>query len=212
MSTTRRAYRSPRREQDAATTRNDVLAAAAELFAAKGYGRVTVADISQRAGVAQKTVYASAGSKADILNELIAAAVADSGAEESLVEIRKTGDLAEAMRILARGTRLCNERHEAALEIMHAALPVHDDAESLWRNATEFYRSVLGRIAEHLDACGVLAEPQRAADVLWFCFGLTSWRTLVRECGWTWDDAERWLAVHATALLSRRPDNVGPLA
>ncbi len=204
MSTPRRAYRSPRREQDAATTRNDIIAAAAELFTAKGYGRVTVADIAARAGVAPKTVYASAGSKADILNELITAGVEGSGAEESLAAVRATTDLAEAMRIVARGTRAGNEAHRASLDILHAAMAVHDDAEALWEHGTSVYRAVLRDIAAHLDGCGVLAEPDRAADVLWFCFGPNSWRTLVQGCGWSWDEAERWLATHSAALLGTK--------
>ncbi|RAS60594.1 hypothetical protein C8D87_11112 [Lentzea atacamensis] len=38
--------------------------------------------------------------------------------------------------------------------------------------------------------------------MLWFCFGFGAWRTLVKECGWSWDDAERWLARQAVTIFT----------
>ncbi|MFJ3140414.1 TetR family transcriptional regulator [Streptomyces sp. NPDC086843] len=49
---------SPLRQQAAARTREQVLRCAAGLFAGRGYGRVTVADIAAAAGVSPKTVFA----------------------------------------------------------------------------------------------------------------------------------------------------------
>jgi hypothetical protein len=40
-----------------------ILACAAELFAARCFGRVTVSDIAPRAGVSLKAIFASVGSK-----------------------------------------------------------------------------------------------------------------------------------------------------
>jgi AcrR family transcriptional regulator len=203
--TASRSYHSPRRREVAAATRGSILQAARELFAARGYGRVTVADIARQAGVAAKTVYASAGGKADILSELIGQAAEDSGARETLAAARRATGLAEAMRILARGTRAGNESHQDAIEIMYAAMPVHDDAQALWEQGTSLYREVLDGIAAHLSDTGLLSpdlDPARAADMLWFCFGPASWRTLTRECHWTWDEAERWLASQAEKMLA----------
>jgi hypothetical protein len=44
----------------------------------------------------------------------------------------------------------------------------------------------------------------RAGDILWFCFGIGAWRTLVGDCGWAWDDAEVWLRDQAVAMLRIR--------
>ncbi|MEP6979205.1 MAG: helix-turn-helix domain-containing protein, partial [Nakamurella sp.] len=46
-----RSYRSPRRAEQAAATRREVLEAARELFVAHGYSATTVAEIAQRARV-----------------------------------------------------------------------------------------------------------------------------------------------------------------
>jgi AcrR family transcriptional regulator len=53
---TSRAYRSELRQQQAEQTRSRILAAAAELFAADGYPRTTLAKIAAAAGVSPETV------------------------------------------------------------------------------------------------------------------------------------------------------------
>lgn len=61
-----RTYRSELRRQQAATTRSRIVAAAADLFAAEGYPRTTLAKIAAAAGVSAETVQGQ-GSKAALL-------------------------------------------------------------------------------------------------------------------------------------------------
>ncbi len=198
-----RPYHSPRRAQDAAGTRRDILSAAAELFSANGYARVTVADIAKRAGVAPQTVYSSAGSKSEILHKVVSESIARSEASATVAAIRQTDGLATALTLLAKGTRLANEGEQQVIEVLFAAFPVHEDGSALWEQSTGGYRQALAEVAEHLRDNGLLAmDVERATDVLWFCFGFTAWRTLVRECGWSWDDAERWLAEQAVTIFT----------
>ena len=199
--TTPRRYHSPRRAQDAADTRRDILRAAAELFASNGYARVTVADIAKASGVAQQTVYSSAGSKSDILNEVLAEAIQDSGGSATVEAVLLTEDLPTALGVVARGTRLGNELQQQAVEIIFAAMPVHENGAQLWALATGRYREALGLVAEHLRDKGFVSDVEHTTDVLWFCFGLHAWRSLVKDCGWSWDEAEAWLARQATTIL-----------
>jgi AcrR family transcriptional regulator len=198
-----RSYHSPRRAQDAADTRRDILRAAVELFSANGYARVTVADIAKRAGVAQQTVYSSAGSKSEILHKIVSESIARSGASSTTEAIRETEGLATALTLLAKGTRLCNEGEQQVIEVLFAAFPVHEDGAALWEQSTTEYRRALQDVAEHLRDKGYLkVDVEKATDVLWFCFGFGAWRTLVKECGWSWDDAERWLARQAITVFT----------
>jgi AcrR family transcriptional regulator len=64
---TRRRYSSGRRARQAAQTRIDVLVAATELFAERGWAGTTVSAIAERAGVAVDTVYSGFGSKTGLL-------------------------------------------------------------------------------------------------------------------------------------------------
>lgn len=208
-----RPYHSPRRELSAATTRRDILAAARRLFAAHGYAQVTVADIAREAGTAVKTVYASVGGKAEIHDEIVLSAVTSSGAEQTVRRVRATTDAAAALAALAHGTRAGNELQRETIEILYSAMPVHEHAEALWEQGTSLYRNALREVAEHLAGLGALAEGitiDRCADILWFCFGLDAWRTLTRDCHWTWDDAETWLTATAVALLAPAAAPAGP--
>ena len=62
-----RRYRSPRRAQQAAQTRADVVLAAAALFGELGWARTTIAAVAQRSGVSAETVYKLFASKARLL-------------------------------------------------------------------------------------------------------------------------------------------------
>lgn len=198
-----RPYHSPRRAQDAADTRRDILRAAVELFSVNGYARVTVAEIAKRAGVAPQTVYTSAGSKSEILHKIVSESIERSDAASVTEAIRRTEDLAEAITALARGTRMGNEGEQQVVEVLFAAIPAHEDGAALWELSTGAYRRALREVADHLRGRGLLAvDVERATDVLWFCFGFGAWRTLVKECGWSWDDAEEWLARQAIAALT----------
>lgn len=198
-----RPYHSPRRARDAADTRRDILRAAAELFSANGYARVTVADIAKLAGVAPQTVYSSAGGKSEILRTVVSESIARTDASATTEAIRNSDGLATALTLLAKGTRVGNENEQRVIETLLAAVPAHEDGATLWEQSTSDYRRALREVAEHLRDKGLLrTDVEQATDVLWFCFGFAAWRTLVKECGWSWDDAERWLAQQAITIFS----------
>ncbi|MFF0478107.1 TetR/AcrR family transcriptional regulator [Streptomyces sp. NPDC004284] len=202
MPTTPRKYVSPLREQAAARTRAEILRSATRLFAERGYGRVTVADIAAEAGVSSKAVFASAGSKGDILDEIVDTAVRASGYEGAMRAVLAERDPESALRALARGTRAGNEGLFTVHEAIHKALPSHEDGEALWERATADYRTALRAAAHHLHTLAPPACPEEeTADLLWFWFGPGGWRTLVVENDWPWDRAEAFLLRTALATL-----------
>ncbi|GGI94791.1 TetR/AcrR family transcriptional regulator [Streptomyces brasiliensis] len=201
---TKRSYVSPLREQAAARTRAAILLAATELFAARGYGRVTVADVAAAAGVSPKTVFASVGSKSDILDRIVDEAVTASGYAAVMRQVLALRTPREVLEALARGTRAGNEGLFTVHEAIHKALPVHENGEALRERATAAYRDALRAAARHLHA--LPAPPsltqEETADALWFWFGPTSWRTLVVDNGWSWDRAQDFLRRTAVATLA----------
>ncbi|MEH0820531.1 MULTISPECIES: TetR/AcrR family transcriptional regulator [unclassified Micromonospora] len=206
--TERRSYISPHRDKAAAATRAAVLDHATYLFAEHGYARVTVADIAAATGVAVKTVYASVGNKAEILDRIVDNAVATSGYLQTVEQIRELRTLDEVLQALAHGTRVGNESHAAVLTAVRKALPVHESGEALWQRATSAYRQALHVVAAHLEALGQLPrwlDATQAADLLWLLFGPTSWHTLVAESGRTWAAAEAFLHRTAVAALTPSP-------
>jgi AcrR family transcriptional regulator len=200
---TKRTYVSQLRAQGAAQTRTLILGAATALFARRGYGLVTVADIARAAGVSPKTVFTSVGSKSDILDVIVDTAVRASGYEAAMREVLTGQDLEAVLRAVARGTRSGNEGQFTVHEAIRKALPSHEDGDALWERATADYRDALRAAAHRLHA---LAAPppypvEETAQLLWFWFGPAGWRTLVVDNGWTWDRAEAFLLRTAVATL-----------
>src|SRR5215831_9332144 len=66
----RRVYNSPRRREQAAGTRREILGAAQRLFEKQGYAATTMAAIAAEAGVALKTVYVVFETKSGVLRAL----------------------------------------------------------------------------------------------------------------------------------------------
>ena len=202
--TDKRPYVSPLREKAAAQTRALILQRATELFAERGYGLVTVADIAAAAGVATKTVFASVGSKSDILDRIVDEGVAASGYEQAMQQVLAGRTPEAVLEALARGTRSGNETLFTVHEAILKALPSHEHGEVLWKRATADYRDALDAAARHLHT---LAPPppsypvQETADLLWYWFGPRSWRALVVDNGWSWDRAEEVLQRTAIATL-----------
>ena len=66
----KRRYDSPRRREQAAATRREILDAAQRLFEQQGYAATTMAAIAAEAGVALKTVYVAFETKSGVLRAL----------------------------------------------------------------------------------------------------------------------------------------------
>ena len=102
-----RRYHSPLRKEQAAATRDAVLAAARELFVGEGYRSSTVAGIARRAGVAVDTIYATIGRKPDLLREVVETAISGTGQavpaerRDYVIRMREAKAAAEKISIYA---------------------------------------------------------------------------------------------------------------
>ena len=199
----RASYHSPRRQQAAAATREAIIDAAQELFATQGYGRTTVAQIAEAARVAANTVYTSVGGKPQLLAAITEGGAGDPGVAETLTAVGQATDPAEVIRLTAAGTRRVNERRAQAVAVLLDSAQADSAAAEMLRVAVRYYRDALATVARRLEDLGAVQPPglNRAADIFWYLFGWTSWRTLVADLGWSWDDAEQWLAQRGVEAL-----------
>jgi len=200
-----RQYDSPRRQQQAAGTRRDIVDAARFLFAEKGYGRVSMAEIAKRASVSVKTIYTSVGGKADLLaelNQLIDASGMVGPLNES---IARSEDPEEVLRLAAR---LRRQLMEGAWDIVLMAADAavsNDEARAAYEVGQRNSLEGAQRIIERLDAIGATLTMDRiqAVDTL---YTLMHWRLYVRlveQRGWTPDRFEQWQGdVLIAALLA----------
>ena len=199
----KRPYRSPRREQHAAQTRDAILDAAEELFASGGYAQTTVGQVAAAAQVATNTVYTSIGGKPQLVLALAERAMADPVIGESLAAVDAADTAAEILRMIAWGTAGTMRRQQRVITVLfdnaHADPLIGDMAE----HADRRYRQNLDRSARRLGELRALrpgVDEAQASDVLWFYFGWQSLRKL-NEMGWTWERIERWLLAQAIAAL-----------
>jgi AcrR family transcriptional regulator len=203
---TRASYNSPRRQQAAAATREAIIEAALELFACQGYARTTVAQIAEAARVATNTVYTSVGGKPQLLAAITESGTGDPDVAETLTAVARTSDPAEVIRLTAAGTRQVNERRAKAVAVLLDSAQADPAAAEMLQVTVRYYRETLGTLAGRLEDLGAVQSPDlnRAADIFWYLFGWTSWRTLITDLGWSWDDAEQWLAQRGIDALLRQ--------
>jgi AcrR family transcriptional regulator len=100
-----------RRERRAAARRNQILDAAAEVFAEKGFARATTKEIADRADISEGTIYNYFQAKEDLLIDIV-------------------GRLAESQEL---ALAIDPEMIEQAL-----AMPVHDFLDVMYRSRHEF--------------------------------------------------------------------------
>jgi AcrR family transcriptional regulator len=209
-----RRYESPRRREQAAATRRQILEAAQRLFERQGYAATTMAAIAAEARVALKTVYVAFETKSGVLRALWHlllrgdeedAPVAD---RRWYQEVLEEPDPDRLVRLTARNSRAVKERAGSLMGVIRSAASTDADIAQLWaRIQTDFHDNQRG-IVEALHARRALRPGlgvARAADVLWTLNHPDLWLLLVGERGWTPAQWERWFVDVVRSQLLVRP-------
>src|SRR5712691_4785050 len=106
----KRRYESPMREEHARRTRAAIVAAASELFTARGYAATSLAGVAAAAGVARPTVFAAFGSKPALLRQVLdQALVLGAYARVCTLIGRPAAQIFEALRRAADASPEVNE-------------------------------------------------------------------------------------------------------
>jgi AcrR family transcriptional regulator len=208
-----RSYNSPRRREQAAATRRDILAAAQRLFERDGYAATTMAAIAAEAGVALKTVYVAFDNKAGVLRGLWNLLLRGDADDVPVAQrtwyraVLDEPDPVRKLRLSARASRAVKERSGAVLEIIRAAAPVDPDIAALWgRIQSEFHanqRAIVQTLPKRALKKGL--DVDRAADVMWTLNHPAVYALLAGERGWSADEYERWLGDAFCAQLLAKP-------
>jgi AcrR family transcriptional regulator len=203
----KRPYRSPRRDQSAAQTRDAILDAAEELFTTRGYAQTTVGQVADAAQVATNTVYTSIGGKPQLVLALAGRGMSDPAIGQSLDGIDAAGSAEEVLRLVAWGTGQTARRQLRMISVLYDNVLADPLIADMADHVDGRYRQNLDRSARRLGELRALrqdVDQAQASEVLWFYFGWFSWRNL-HKMGWTWERAEQWLLTQATAALCRPP-------
>jgi AcrR family transcriptional regulator len=206
----KRAYDSPRRREQAAATRRDILAAAQPLLERQGYSATTMAEIAAAAGVALKTVYAAFETKSGLLrglwNVLLRGDDEDAPVQDRAWyrEALEERDPARQLQLNARNSRAVKSRIAGVLEVIRHAAPLDPEIEALWnRIQSDFYDNQRAIVQSLADKGALRSELDvvRATDILWTLNHPDTWQLLVGRRGWTPAQYEQWFGATAAAQL-----------
>lgn len=202
----RRAYRSPRRAQQAAETRAQVADAAVRLFSDRGWAATGMRDVARAAGVSVETVYANFQSKGDLLLAAIDVAVVGDAAPVPLDQRPEfaavgSGSREQRVRAAARLTSTVNQRtagvilalREAAASDAGLAQQVRE-LEQLRRISTEQGAELVARRT---------FTPEEI-DGMWAILSAEVYRLLTDLRGWTPQQYEDWVADVIDTLVMAR--------
>ncbi len=208
----KRRYNSPRRSEQAAATRREILKAAQRLFAEQGYAPTTMSAIAAEAGVALKTVYKAFQTKSGVLRALWNLQLRGDQDDAPVAErdwyreVLQEPDPERQLRLNARNSRAAKQRIGDVIEVIHGAAALDPDIDALWnRIQTEFHANQR-EIAQSLHDKHALKSDldiNRAADILWTLNHPDVWQLLVAQRGWTPEQYEQWFADAACSQLLR---------
>jgi AcrR family transcriptional regulator len=196
------AYDNTQRAAAAGNTRQQVLAAASQLFLNKGFGGTTIREIAEAAGVSQETIYKTYGGKARLLKSVYDVALSGDDEDIPLAErpealaIRAATTPDEAATAYSQLARVIAGRVDPLLRVLLGSRDA-DTSLSEFANTTDQERLVGARWnATHWDTLGWLRPGltiERAAEILW-ALNSAEPRWLLQDRGWTEDDFADWLA------------------
>jgi AcrR family transcriptional regulator len=199
-----RTYDSSRRRSTAARTRESVFAAAAELFATRGWAATGMRDIAKAAGVSVETVYSAAGSKRALLLRTIDIAIVGDDEPVPLAArpaFRAVGDGARAERVAA-GADLIATRHEHLAPLLRAFAHAAADDDELAKSWREGRVSQRAAFADGLRLLTGSEPPTDVVDALWALGSHDVFLQLTEEAGWSRKKYRTWLAGHIDRLTT----------
>jgi AcrR family transcriptional regulator len=209
----KRAYNSPRRQEQARETRKRILEAAQRLFASEGYVAATLPAVAREAGVSPATITVAFGTKLALLTALVRSEVR--GDEESVPvtgrswwqEMLAEPDPVRQLTLFAGIARRIHGRTTDIAEIVRGAAAV-DPELAAWRqelgeSRLQDAREVVEALARK-QALGPDVTVDYAIDLLWTLGSSEVYRMLVVDRGLPPEQYEQSLASLLVCSLLRR--------
>ena len=208
----RRRYDSPRRQAQAAQTRQDIIKAAHEAFLEHGYTGTTLAAVARTAGVVVETIYRGFGGKAGLFKAVVEAAVAGGTARAQVpVEhrpairavITETNPRRQLERYAATQPGI-HARMGPLMRVLAGAAATDSDLAEVLRELEYSRLAGMGRFAQLLADRGALRPDlaaEQARDILWTLASHATYDQLVTQRGWSPEQYQTWLADALSHLL-----------
>ena len=206
-----RKYDSRLRAEQAAATRERVVAAARAVFLRKGYAASSIVAIAHEAGVSRETVYQAYGTKANLLKAVYDAAVVGDTDPVAVAErpayreMLADPDPLSLLRTFGRLSADLVTRIGPVLLLIAEAGPDPDIARLTATMRQERLASVR-QLLTHLQGLAgrpVDADLERAVDTVWALISPELTLLLVEQRGWSAEEYGAWLGETIAALVLR---------
>lgn len=204
-----RGYNNEQREIAARDTRRRILAAAYELLTHASYASFSITALAGRAGVSPQTIYNSIGGKSAVLKACYDVTLAGDDEPVPMSErsqfraMSESVDAAGFIRAYAEWCRVVAERVGPLLGPLFAAGDERGVGEFFEQVERERRIGTTHAMTALLDRHGLPAGLglERAIDAVWTLNSPEVWDRLVRRCGWSPAEYERWIRRQLEAVL-----------
>ena len=207
----KRDYRSELRATHALETRRTIVATAAGLFVAHGYGTTTVDAIAAGAGVSRKTVFTAVGGKAELLKLALDWAITGDDAPTPLAERPAVRELLggdHPGELLERWAAVLTDidgRTAALHEALGVAADTDPEASEMLTQSDAERLTGARQVVARVRALGGLApglSVRDATDIAWLLTDPALYTRLVVRRNWSAGRFRRWLAATLCAQLT----------
>ncbi|MGN6473658.1 MAG: helix-turn-helix domain-containing protein [Mycobacteriales bacterium] len=206
-----RKYDSSRRQEQARRTQLAVVRAAQQLFIERGYGRTTMADIAEAAGVSVETVYANFQNKLTILHRAWDITIGGDDEDvvfherQEIVAIRNERDLAKRLMLHAALSTATARRMVPFLLALQGAAGAEPAAAEMLEEIGRQRLAGISVMAKEAAATRQLAvSEEECRDVVWAWTDGMMWQRLVVERGWSDERFADWMGRIWVAMLVQR--------
>jgi AcrR family transcriptional regulator len=193
-----------RRDKQAAETRRDILDAALRLFAQRGYGRTSIADIASEAGVAVPTLYTSVGTKPALLRQLLDGVDERAGVGELARRLHAETNPVTVIELEVQITRQVAQRSGDIIRALASAAVVEAEWAEIYAAGNARHRAGAKSTVDRLVRLNALRAGLAPADATAMVAAMTStvvYQMLTGDFGWTFDQCARWLTETLSAQL-----------
>jgi len=192
----KRSYKSDSRDAGAIRTRAKVLEAGKHLFSRQGIDATTIAQIAQRAGVSEATVYATVKSKSGLLQALMHDAIFGPRFQVALERLVGVTDPVKRIALTAHVARAIYEAESSELSLLMKASAFSSELRKTQKSFEALRRDMQRERIDTLFEAG-RARPgldkETASTILWMFTSRDVYHKLVHESGWSPDKFQDWL-------------------
>jgi AcrR family transcriptional regulator len=197
-------YHSPLRERQAAETRQAIIRAAIKLFRERGWTATTLPMIAREAGTSVDTIYATFGTKSDLLMAAVDVAIVGDDEEAAMIDRPDFAMLGQGKKIerLRNGVRFTLGVYERSLPTLKALQEAAASDEAARARLAQYDEDRRNVTAAGVELMMRETPSDEVIDAIWALVSPEVFLYLTAGRGWSIADVESWMVHMCNATIS----------